>query len=632
MAKSNPLIHESLEGDAQFRLLHLEPGTGDADVHFTLHVADLDEYPEYEAISYCWGDPAATSTVYCQGHPIEVTNSLSSGLKRLRRSDGIRILWADAICINQYDIPERNRQVMLMSRIYAQPSKVLVWLGDDTTGLEGLDECLKGAHEVLPEEVFDPHVLATNSRKVFLENSIKRKENKPNFSDHDWTPFNNLLCRPWFDRRWIIQEVSLSGAAVPTLIICGDVELMWNDLASVAYRLAAYSIVPLISGLSVINYYAPYMASFFAEGARPVHMLSAVTMTYLLKQYRLEANLVDAVIATPLFKCSDPRDHLYSLLSLSPRSSGLVADYSLSVEEVCMNFATATISRDKDLRVLSLAPHTAFMPGGMEPKRLDLPSWVPDLTCQGGINPLVSYTIREQLFHAGGRGTEEEEQPVIRVADDGRILHLRGRIVDKIAAKAICSIDIPFPTDEDILPKTGWGARLKMRQRNLFQNCRDVAADGDWAGKGKELEAAFSEAVLCGMTGMRDPLPQDVVDAVPYYVSYVFDYFDPDWKLTDELRDKLLTYGALIETSLMGVSEGRCFCKTESGRMGQAPALARVGDVFCVVLGAEVPYVLRPHPEKEGTYTLLGDAYLRGVMQGEALTDSRYETVDISIE
>lgn len=40
------------------------------------------------------------------------------------------LLWVDAICINQEDVPERNHQVALMSRIYSQSKTTLIWIGD----------------------------------------------------------------------------------------------------------------------------------------------------------------------------------------------------------------------------------------------------------------------------------------------------------------------------------------------------------------------------------------------------------------------------------------------------------------------------------------------------------------------
>src|SRR5690349_17905460 len=141
-----PLTH-----DDEIRLLHLEPASAD-DVHFTLHPARLSEEPSYEAISYCWGDENDTRVVYCEGEPLLITNSLYTGLKQLRHQDTVRVLWADAVCIDQNDISERNVQVGLMSRIYSQPSRVLVWLGDATPELEGLKACIKEALDVLPPE------------------------------------------------------------------------------------------------------------------------------------------------------------------------------------------------------------------------------------------------------------------------------------------------------------------------------------------------------------------------------------------------------------------------------------------------------------------------------------------------
>jgi hypothetical protein len=77
-----------------------------------------------------------------------------------------------------------------------------------------------------------------------------RRENKPNFNDHDWRPLTNILCRPWFDRRWIVQEVTLADDSVPRIAMCGNIEFSWNDMASVAYRLGVYGITPLLAGMS----------------------------------------------------------------------------------------------------------------------------------------------------------------------------------------------------------------------------------------------------------------------------------------------------------------------------------------------------------------------------------------------
>jgi hypothetical protein len=51
--------------------------------------------------------------------------------QRLRSKSAPVIVWADAICINQGNIEERNQQVQTMTRIYQQAIEVAIWLGPE---------------------------------------------------------------------------------------------------------------------------------------------------------------------------------------------------------------------------------------------------------------------------------------------------------------------------------------------------------------------------------------------------------------------------------------------------------------------------------------------------------------------
>lgn len=166
-------MYEPLAGPLEIRLLVLQPGS--EDVHFVLRHANLEGRPDYEAISYCWGDPTDTRTVYCDDKPLQVTNSLFTALKQLRHADQPRILWADAICINQQDVPEKIAQVRLMSRIYSQPTRILIWLGDDTEGLDGLEESIAEALRLLPPEEYDVNQVRIGSQKAFREASVSHR-------------------------------------------------------------------------------------------------------------------------------------------------------------------------------------------------------------------------------------------------------------------------------------------------------------------------------------------------------------------------------------------------------------------------------------------------------------------------
>jgi len=65
-------------------------------------------------------------------------------------------------------------------------------------------------------------------------------------------------------------------------------------------------------------------------------------------------------------------------------------------------------------------------------------------------------------------------------------------------------------------------------------------------------------------------------------------------------------------------SVNRRFFVTKQGYMGVGPAYIGKGDIVCVLFGGSTPYILRP-TTNEGEYLLLGECYVDGVMDGEAL-------------
>jgi hypothetical protein len=88
----------------------------------------LDASPVYEALSYTWGCSGSDVRIEVNGQGISVRANLAYALAALRSSE-VRVLWVDALCINQNDTEERNHQVGQMGEIYSQSQKVLVWLG-----------------------------------------------------------------------------------------------------------------------------------------------------------------------------------------------------------------------------------------------------------------------------------------------------------------------------------------------------------------------------------------------------------------------------------------------------------------------------------------------------------------------
>lgn len=100
------------------RLLHLIPGsyTDDA-IKFDFSVVSLDDELQYEALSYVWGEASDTRGVELGGSPVPVTANVFSALRRLRLHDQTRIIWVDALCINQPVLQERASQVSRTDQI-----------------------------------------------------------------------------------------------------------------------------------------------------------------------------------------------------------------------------------------------------------------------------------------------------------------------------------------------------------------------------------------------------------------------------------------------------------------------------------------------------------------------------------
>lgn len=121
------------EGANEIRLLTLLPGKFRSFILVAIHEVRLtrEEIPTYEALYYAWVSRAKQSDVRvgCHQDRLAVTQNLASALRHLRHLEGSRILWVDAICIDQQNLKERSNQVQRMGDVYTLANRVVVWLG-----------------------------------------------------------------------------------------------------------------------------------------------------------------------------------------------------------------------------------------------------------------------------------------------------------------------------------------------------------------------------------------------------------------------------------------------------------------------------------------------------------------------
>jgi hypothetical protein len=131
----------------------------------------------YEALSYVWGDPNVTRPILIDEHSLPVTINLYGALLRLRHCSWERIIWVDAVCINQSKREEKEQQILLMAEIYGQANSVVVWLGEAADNSDQALEEIRLAGGKLP---------TNSSNKEATENAVVA-----------------LLQRPWFRRIWV---------------------------------------------------------------------------------------------------------------------------------------------------------------------------------------------------------------------------------------------------------------------------------------------------------------------------------------------------------------------------------------------------------------------------------------------
>lgn len=188
----------------------------------------------YEALSYTWrsSDPEEDAIVEnrSEEHPtissLRLGGNLACAMRHLRYTHEARTLWIDAICIDQSNLEEREKQVARMSSIYKNASRVVVWLG---TGSEESDLAMcKLAHLgrqvtltkdnwlICPPDAEEPY---------WCESACEVP-----YSEEVWTAIENLLERSWFSRIWIIQEIQLARCGA--VVQCGRQHTQWSHFRS----------------------------------------------------------------------------------------------------------------------------------------------------------------------------------------------------------------------------------------------------------------------------------------------------------------------------------------------------------------------------------------------------------------
>jgi hypothetical protein len=253
----------------------------------------------------------------------------------------------DALRIHQTDNIEKGLQVALMHEIYKAATRVLAWLGEATEDTrQALLNCKRLAASAARFHIEDKDV----DYEVFVGPQLKKpgasgelkplsgytltvpeiKEVRGILEDFKNSKLDRLVELSWFSRMWIIQEVAHSSR---TTLFCGEEEMEWSVFA------------PVMSLLSAILGLGGHSA-LLGPSAREImtmDMTLAWNIVYLRNEFHVTSSpgiYVESkyrgfgrnLKRTRFHNCTDERDRIYGLLSLSPKLRGIKIqpDYNIS--------------------------------------------------------------------------------------------------------------------------------------------------------------------------------------------------------------------------------------------------------------------------------------------------------------
>jgi hypothetical protein len=595
--------HEPLPSTTSIRLIELQPGEGTGIIKCQIAIVERDHAPPYEALSYAWGSETDSKVIKCENQKLKVTTNLRDALYTLRHPYNVKMLWADAICINQNDINERGYQVGQMSQIYASAVRVLVWLNLPKSKVHSFEDMFNVEFETSTVRLHS----SVNRASQLLQKHVARLED-PNFRVEDMdsdiglitTAFGQLFESPWFTRLWVVQEVGMAKSVVAMI---GDATINFVDLIRFIIRLEKRTLLMDQLGL-------------FIAGKANVFTTFPARSRELSGEVDDDWDFLELMEVTRAQKASDPRDYVYALLGHPCASIQCIPimqpSYNKSVNDVFFEVAMKMLDLDGSLRMLSAVHHHKE-----DSFNKKVQTWIPEWSRDAYVLSLGVY--RDHLYdvtYDASAGLPSKWELVSLQ----RSLRVHGFIFG--------TVDECIQTVE---PAKVDGVAVQKQMEKLliavfmFKKRQTHSPSENLSDQGQTITAGFRndspKQFTADFAAFRIHLMQEAHIQDPTIINSLAPEGKPALKALAKAGSVDEIYWAATRFCM-----GRTLFSTQSRMIGLGPRILCKGDVCCVLFGAPVPFVLRP--VEEG-FRLVGEAYVHGVMKGEAVVDwllaGRYE-------
>ncbi|KAH8756676.1 heterokaryon incompatibility protein-domain-containing protein [Diaporthe sp. PMI_573] len=564
----------------------------------TISYTSLDRRPSYHALSYAWGDARVKSQILMDNSLHDVTTNLHSALLHLTPETEPLTLWIDALCINQLDEIEKTEQVAQMGDIYQHATSVITWLGPASEnsdaamswiwhhgsrayrfGIGNKPELRLQA--LLHRLESEPESLPGQGMREFLQQLSRDLSPSAGDIDGVQSALASFFNRPYWKRVWVVQEIM---QAKSLRFVCGSkgvtedmlhhaVRLVRNYCQYVSTKpscqpLSPGPAVPFIDTRSAVNVFKVRRA----KGPYP--------LAYLIRTLR------DSI-------ATDPRDKIFALLGFSRDNNqlGIQPDYRKQCKHVYIETVSA-LFKSGDTDLLSLCSHQKVIEG--------LPSWVPDFST----SPIRAHLQERALNRSAGQITTVL-QP--RFSASGNIALQPPTFELATSVMTINSILIgEVKTIGSLWQPRGWNhwlQELLMFSKNTLRpgqthNLEDIwrTAVADQEIRQGSQKPRLSDSLLCKVQGELE-IGSDIER--------------PSSSLSSDTEQYLY--------ELQRLAHDRRPFVTSCGRLGIGPGNMMPTDCVFVLMGVNLPLILRQTPSE--TWELIGDAYIHGIMDGQAVTN-----------
>jgi hypothetical protein len=307
--------YQSLSTPNEIRLLILNPSCAGSKITCQLVHRDVDSRP-YEAVSYEWGLPSKEDPeISIENHAIVIRRNLYFALQQFRHENEERVLWIDAICINQNDNEEKGRQVQFMRHIYTKAEVVLIWLGVEDPDTYLAYNCMHRIEALTSGENTGIKLEEVPENDGVIHHGFKGRIITVTLSKTELLAAFKLFEKSYWYRGWIVQEISLADRFS---LQCGK-----QRGSSITLEHSCHN---LYNALNV----EPYSINDDINKTQGMQVL-ALRNRMSTRTTTVGANelLLFAMQICRRSKCTEFKDYVYAFVALDPYC-GIVVDYDIS--------------------------------------------------------------------------------------------------------------------------------------------------------------------------------------------------------------------------------------------------------------------------------------------------------------